>query len=149
MRGTLYALSVVSTAVMGGFMLVYRIVLGRYFNYLLEQRRFDGFTDLYAPFRKARNPVTPYFAVSFAQFGFSLAYAVTTLRLTAFLACLPFILLVTLHTLTGFSKAEKAINSGEVRPQTVQTYLRFNLPLHAFYTFTYLGSASVTVIAGR
>lgn len=64
----IYRLTVAWSGIIAGFMISYVIVIGRFFSWLLENRRADVFTNAYAHFRREKNPVSPYIAFVFTQF---------------------------------------------------------------------------------
>ncbi len=139
----------VFTGVVAGFMVSYALVLGPYFDWLIDGGAAAAFAPAdarsYARFRAERDPVTPYLAVCFAQFGAALAFLVAAVRArrrgirvwrAALGPALAMPFLVALHTATGFAAAEQAVLSGaaSAAPDGAAaraTFRTWNGPLHA------------------
>ncbi len=146
---TSWGATVVLTGIVAGFMVSYALVLGPYFDWLIDGGAPTAFapTDArsYARFRSERDPVTPYTAVCFAQFGAALAFLAAAVRArrrgvrvwrAALGPALAMPLLVALHTATGFAAAEQAVLSGAAPAAPTgaaarATFRAWNGPLHA------------------
>jgi len=146
LKNTIYNLNIFQTALVAGFMTFYLIGLGRYFNFLLDNNFTEGFTKYYSLFRQSSNVVT----VLNIFLGMQLIIALLSLVLNfrrqplpgQIIALLAPIILMAIHSITGFSQSENLINSGtNLSDINIANYLKYNIPLHIIYSIIYsLGS---------
>ncbi len=145
----LYRLTIVMTALIAGFMLSYCIILGSYFNHLLAERRDEGFSEYYTPFRKSRRAVIWYRLVCVLQISLAALSCLLSPHepFPKIMALAPFMVLFICHWLTGFGKSEEHINSGlPIDQHHRTTYLKWNIPLHVFYFLVFFLSALIQLI---
>lgn len=152
-HSALRAASTTLTATVGGFMLSHSIVLGRFFDWSVENDSSRDVLGGYATFREARDPVTPYAAVCFAQLGAAaLDLAATALRArreeapwsdvwlgVPALCAMP--ALIAFHTASRFGEAETAVLSGVATDDDARRFVRLNLPIHIADAAVFLTAA--------
>ncbi|MEX2804522.1 hypothetical protein AB3329_05320 [Streptococcus sp. H31] len=148
----LYDVTIVLTAMMAGFMLSYCLTIGRYFNYLLETAKYDGFSAYYSPFRREKRVPRQYAVCVLGQFIMAVLSLFFSWQSGTWLArmgaVLPLLLLLAAHRLTGFGESEEEINSGRMSETMRRIYLKWNLPLHFSYFLLYF-AASLFLIWSR
>jgi hypothetical protein len=153
LKSTIYSLNIFLTVLCAGFMLYYCIVTGRYFNFLLINKLVDGFTKYYSQFRENSNAISVLNIFLGIQMIIAFLSIIFNFRKQALMgqiiALLAPIILVTLHSLTGFSQSENLINSGtDFSDIYIANYLKYNIPLHSIYVIIY-ASGSLLLIFQR
>ncbi|EGY79949.1 hypothetical protein HMPREF9129_0928 [Peptoniphilus indolicus ATCC 29427] len=129
---------------MSGMMLMYTVTLGSYFNYILKNKILSGFQD-YSSFRSNTNVKINHSIILLGQIIVSIISLILNYNKgfnpLCFSLIVPIIMLV-LHTLTGFGEVENLVNSGKkVEMNQIEKYVTWNIPLHIIYFILYLISA--------
>jgi uncharacterized protein YacL len=150
LKSIIYSLNIFLTALCAGFMTFYCIGLGRYFNFLLSNNLIDGFTKYYAQFRENSNAVSVLNIFLGIQMIIAFLSIIFNFRkqplISQIIALLAPIILVTLHSLTGFSHSENLINSGsDFSDLYIANYLKYNIPLHIIYVIMYSTSSLLLI----
>ena len=146
LKSVIYSLNIFLTALCAGFMIFYCIGSGRYFNYLLSNNLIDGFTKYYSQFRENSNAVSVLNIFLGIQMIIAFLSIIFNFRkqplIGQIIALLAPIIIVTLHSLTGFSQSENLINSGsDYSDLNIANYLKYNIPLHIIYIIMYSTSS--------
>jgi hypothetical protein len=142
LESIIYSINIFLTALCAGFMTFYIIGLGSYFNFLLNNNLIDGFTKYYSQFRETSYTVSllnifmgTQLIIAFLSIILNFRKQALTGQLIALLAP---VVLVTLHSVTGFSQSENLINSGfNFSDLYIANYLKYNIPLHIIYVVIY------------
>ncbi|SUB74991.1 hypothetical protein [Peptoniphilus indolicus] len=137
-------IQIIYTAIMSGMMLMYTVTLGSYFNYILKNKILSGFQD-YSSFRSNTNVKINHSIILLGQIIVSIISLILNYNKgfnpLCFSLIVPIIMLV-LHTLTGFGEVENLVNSGKkVEMNQIEKYVTWNIPLHIIYFILYLISA--------
>lgn len=137
-------IQIIYKAIMSGMMLMYTVTLGSYFNYILKNKILSGFQD-YSSFRSNTNVKINHSIILLGQIIVSIISLILNYNKgfnpLCFSLIVPIIMLV-LHTLTGFGEVENLVNSGKkVEMNQIEKYVTWNIPLHIIYFILYLISA--------
>lgn len=137
-------IQIIYTAIIPGMMLMYTVTLGSYFNYILKNKILSGFQD-YSSFRSNTNVKINHSIILLGQIIVSIISLILNYNKgfnpLCFSLIVPIIMLV-LHTLTGFGEVENLVNSGKkVEMNQIEKYVTWNIPLHIIYFILYLISA--------
>ena len=148
----LYAVNVVYTAVLAGFMISYVVTMGSFFTHTLSHGRRRELQRLLLPFNRDEHVSAKYAAWVLGQVvvaAVSLALNAGRAPLAAQIfavAAMP--LWYAVHVGSGFARAEHLAEGGpsDVPEQEVARFVRLNLPFHSGYACLYLVTALALVV---
>ena len=149
----LYAINVVYTAVLAGFMISYVVTMGSFFTHALSHGRRRELQRLLLPFNRDEHVSTRYAAWGLGQVvvaAVSLALNAGRVPLAAQIfavAAMP--LWFAVHVVSGFARAERLAEGGseDVPEQEIKRFIRLNLPIHSGYAAVYV-VADLWLLAG-
>ena len=149
----LYAVAVVCTAVLAGFMISYVVTMGSFFTHTLSHGRRRELQRLLLPFNRDEHVSTKYAAWVLGQVvvaAVSLALNAGRAPLAAQIfavAAMP--LWYVVHVGSGFARAEHLAEGGpeDVPEREIKRFLRLNLPIHCGYAAVYI-AAALWLLAG-
>ena len=149
----LYAVNVVYTAVLAGFMISYVVTMGSFFTHALSHGRRRELQRLLLPFNRDEHVSTRYAAWVLGQVvvaAVSLALNAGRAPLAAQIfavAAMP--LWFAVHVVSGFARAERLAEGGseDVPEQEIKRFVRLNLPIHSGYAAVYV-VADLWLLAG-
>jgi len=150
--GGVYALNIVYTAVLAGFMISYVVTMGAFFTYALGHGKRRELQEVLLPFGRDTRVTKNYAAWVLGQV---LVAAASLILNAGRLPLLPQILAVgamplwyAVHVLSGFARCEHLAEGGpsDVPEQEVARFVRLNLPFHSGYACLYLVTALALVV---
>ena len=149
----LYAVNVVYTAVLAGFMISYVVTMGSFFTHTLSHGRRRELQRLLLPFNRDEHVSTKYAAWVLGQVvvaAVSLALNAGRVPLAAQIfavAAMP--LWYAVHVGSGFARAEHLAEGGpeDVPEREIKRFLHLNLPIHCGYAAVYI-AAALWLLAG-
>ncbi len=140
---TLEGICLFLCAMLSGYFLAHTIVLGNFYNWLLQHGHSQVITHTYSQFRRASLTVPLYYA------GFILQLAVAVLLLSVMyrakqhqllhaMLILPFPMLILLHQLSGFNRIEAGLLSGQnYSTHSIGRFLAMNTMIHLLDALLY------------
>jgi len=134
------------TGILAGFLISHRVMLGRYFTWLIESGNYQVFTDTFSVFRQATRANVHYNFFLWASLAVGTIWTISSFvikknRIIALIAGLSSLWVGCVFFSSGFSEAEEAVAKGMADEAVRQFFVSWNLPMHtafaAFYTFCF------------